>query len=138
MEEREYTCKYCCKKFIPTRRRVQKFCNASCKSTYHRLKKELPKQVEDKAKVPDIPKMKIDQISMAGILNAAAGNLSSDFLQEIFTKAENKPATKRDLQLLYEKLQRYHQVKNLPRREDGAIPYFDLETKEVVYRKNFF
>ena len=85
--------------------------------------------------MPPIPsKTKIDKVSIAGVGNATLGSLAAGGLKSIFTPENNKPATKGDLKQLIEKLDyRYHLVNNLPRRLDGALPYFDLDTGEIVY-----
>ena len=144
METQFYKCKYCFKEFEPKRRLVQKYCSNSCRSkAYHvrQLKNtnknnnttaiEVPKPM----RMPPIPsKTKIDKVSIAGVGNATLGSLAAGGLKSIFTPENNKPATKGDLKQLIEKLDyRYHLVNNLPRRLDGALPYFDLDTGEIVY-----
>jgi len=75
-------------------------------------------------------------ISLAGISNAALANIATDIGKSIFTKVENRPATKGDIQALLNKnTERYILVKNIPKRFDGASAYFDTESKQVVHLK---
>ncbi|MUH36954.1 hypothetical protein D9O36_13965 [Zobellia amurskyensis] len=85
--------------------------------------------------MPPVPN-KIDSMSVAGIGNAAAGTLAADALKSIFTDRYNKPATKGDLIALGNKIQRFQLVKNLAPGIGGALPYFDMETKNIVYRNH--
>ena len=145
-----YTCEYCFTDFEPKRRRVQKYCSATCRSKAYHLRKSNQNKTTDLAPIsttvqtalpppPPIPKTKIESISTAGIGNAAAGSLLADSIKSIFTPLDNKPATKADFKLLSDKLtKRYHLVKNIPNRHDGALPYFDMETGNVVYLRGRF
>lgn len=136
METHNYICKYCKKEFVPTRRRVQKYCKASCRSGAHQLRKRAlsttKNQLVETEKKP--AKIKVEEISVSGVGNAALGTVAADLTKSIFTRTENKPATKGDLSKLQENLiGRYHKIANMNARIDGALPYFDMETKEVVY-----
>ncbi|WP_372758104.1 hypothetical protein [Mariniflexile sp.] len=145
MEEKKYyTCDYCYTEFAPKRRRVQKFCSNTCRSKAHHAKKNSIKQLTETTKevsvfkVPDVPpipiKNKVEAMSVAGMGNATAGTLIADGIKAVFTSAENKPATKGDLKNLTEKLvKRYHPIKNMQRQPNGALPYYDIETGNVVY-----
>ncbi|TYB76804.1 hypothetical protein ES676_05540 [Bizionia saleffrena] len=139
-----YTCEYCFTDFEPKRRRVQKYCSDTCRSKAYHLRKSTPNKTTElipfttavQEAQPPIPpsKTKIEAVSTAGIGNAAAGSLLADSLKSIFTPLDNKPATKADFKQLSDKLtKRYHLVKNIPNRHDGALPYFDIETGNVVY-----
>ena len=90
---------------------------------------------QDKIQIPtgiNVPKK--ESISAIGGDNAALGTLAADDLKPIFTSQENKPATKADLKNLTNKIiKRYHLVKNIPKRSDGALPYFDIENGVMVY-----
>jgi hypothetical protein len=66
--------------------------------------------------------------------NAVAGITAVNALTAIFTKEENKPATKKDIQNLAGKIQRYHPVKNMQPNFSGQLPYFDMELGFLVYR----
>lgn len=139
-----YSCQYCFKDFEPTRRRVQKYCSNTCRSKAFHARKTSDKisldpiQKDNSIKVPKLisplSKTKIESMSLAGMGNAAAGNLAADAVKSIFTPIDNKPATKGDLKKLTEKLiNRYHIISNMPQRYDGALPYFDMETGQVIY-----
>lgn len=72
---------------------------------------------------------------MAGIGNAAIANVATDVVKTIFTKEENKPATKGDLLGIISKIQsRFMPVINIPNRSDGARAFYDSETESVVFR----
>ena len=133
MENYKYRCHYCQKKYVPTRRYVQKYCSSSCrvKAHYHR-NKETTTAIAPKNNKP----AKVDKMSLAGVGNAAVGNLTADLIKTILTRDEHKPATRADIRSLSEKIKRFHRIKNLAPRHDGGIPYFDMETKKLVYFKN--
>jgi hypothetical protein len=42
-------------------------------------------------------------------------------------------ATKSDIQAVLNKMGRYHKVQNTQPNPEGKLPYFDMETKMVVY-----
>ena len=73
-------------------------------------------------------------MSLAGVGNAAAGTLMVDVLKTVFTKEENKPATKKDLLDLTSKLERYQEIKNLTNDTFGQRPYYDNIQRIIVYR----
>lgn len=134
-----YTCDYCHKEYVPTRRGVQRFCKASCRTRSHQVKNELQltsltkKVIKKKKKKPK--KIKVEKMSFPGVGNAVAGNLTSDIIQNLLKKKENKPATKKDLEVLFQKLKcRYYRVGNLPLNKYGQQPFFDLLTKNIVYK----
>ena len=133
METYKYTCNYCQKEYIPTKRGKQKYCKAGCRQRASQIRQ---KKKKDLIKVPDLAhndKVKIDKMSTSGVGNATAGTLLADGLKAVFTKEENKPATKGDLGVLYDKIGRFHRITNLPPNESGALPYFDLHVNEVKY-----
>lgn len=134
METRTYICHYCRKDYVPKRRGVQKFCSNSCRVRTHQLKNKKPKVTEvTTGNNTKTDKAKIEQMSLAGVGNSLGGNLAAQGLISLFTKEENKPATKGDLATLASRLKRYHQIKNLPPNHQGQIPNFDLYTGEIVY-----
>ncbi|MFX0557249.1 hypothetical protein ACOCEA_10640 [Maribacter sp. CXY002] len=57
-------------------------------------------------------------------------------VENAFTNDLKKPATKADIISLSNKFERYHKVVNLPFGPNGSLPYFDMETKKIVYFKN--
>lgn len=137
METNTYKCEYCKKEYVPKRRRVQKFCSNSCRVSFHRLKKQGKEkkstELQIKEKEQDNSKLKVGQISTAGVANSAIGTGIVELAKNIFTAEENKPATKGDILKLGASLKRYHQIKNLPPNAMGQFPYFDLHTNEVIY-----
>ena len=54
-------------------------------------------------------------------------------MKSIFTKEENKPATKGDLKLISSKLERFQIIKNMNPNIDGKRAYYDNEQKIIVY-----
>lgn len=132
-----YTCQYCGKDYKPNRRKKQKYCSNSCRTRAFVIRtgkglKSLPNESSNSAE------KKSESMSWAGVGNAAAGtlaiNLATNLATNLFTNEENKPATKKDLKNLIGNLnQRYHSIKNLPNRLDGALPYFDTQTQRIVY-----
>lgn len=74
---------------------------------------------------------------MAGIGNAALANIATDLAKYIFTREENKPATKGDIQALLNEQpkRRYLPVLNAANRNDGTTAYYDTISKQVVYLK---
>jgi len=138
-----YTCKYCYKEFSPTRRRVQQYCSNTCRSKAHHKRKTENNKITTNNKLstaPPLPstpsKTKIDSMSTSGIGNAALGNLIADGLKSIATSNKNKPATKGDLDALKNLLtSRYLPINNMQLDQYGNRPYYDIETKSVVYLK---
>ena len=137
MEKHKYTCNYCFEEFIPTRRRVQKFCSATCRSKSHHAKISESNLPTEQVVSTDTPlETKIKKMSLSGIGNATAGTLAADLLKSALTKNENKPATKGDLNILLAKLNdRYHLIKNMAPNLKGEYPYFDLVENVVIYSK---
>ncbi|APQ18769.1 hypothetical protein A9200_14410 [Maribacter hydrothermalis] len=137
MDTKYYTCHFCHKEFDPKRRYVQKFCSDNCRSKAHhqRKKKEtlLPtSEIKPIDNGPNI-KNKVEGMSLPGIGNATAGALAAGVLKNVFTDPKDRPATKGDILALRRSNQRYQSILNLPGRPDGTLPYFDMETKMVVY-----
>lgn len=139
-DKKYYTCPYCFKEYEPKRRRVQVYCSNTCRAKAYHARK--PKGFTTKATDPAVSleepptlssKIKIETVSAAGIGNATFGSLAADGIKALFTKEENKPATKGDLMKLAELINgRYHVIMNLPKRF-GKTPYFDMETNTIEY-----
>jgi len=129
-----YSCEYCHEEYIPARRYAQKYCSNSCRSkAWHqrkKLKDVTPKPSKKKKKKS---KTKIETMSFAGVGNAATGSALAEALTKVLTPEHKLPATKGDLRALEAKIGRYHRVLNLARNSEGKVPYFDMETKSVVY-----
>jgi hypothetical protein len=128
-------CGYCGKNYKPKRRKVQKYCCNSCRTSAFNSKKVLG------LSKPEIKKPnnnQIDKMSFAGVGNAAAGTLAVNTLTSIFTKEENKPATKKDLKEIKDfLLERYHEIKNMELDSYGNVPFYDMETQTIIYLKSF-
>lgn len=138
MENFNYICGYCGKNYVPKRRKVQKYCSASCRTRACNIRKStlLSKPIENSILNKSSNLNKIEQMSFAGIGNAAVGTLAVNTLTRVFTKEENKPLTKKDLKELKElMLQRYHEVLNLELDLYGNVPFYDMETQTIVYLK---
>ncbi len=150
METEYYNCEFCQSKFKPKRRKVQKFCSATCRSKNHHHKNKVEKPITIVSTIPEIEteisestiyepeKLKVEKMSAAGIGNAAAGSLLADatiaLTKHIFSKAENEPATKGDIQELKNLINtRYFKINNIDPRYDGALPHFDISTGNVIY-----
>ena len=141
MENRSYTCQYCKKEYVPKRRGIQKFCSDSCRVSNHRLKKvssTTKSIVVQQKEQEETSSIKVGQISTAGVANAAIGIGLVEVGKNLFTREENKPATKGDISKLAANLKRYHIIKNLPPNLQGQTPHFDIEKGEVVYIHTIF
>ena len=98
METRTYECQYCRKGYVPKRRGVQKFCSNSCRVRTHQLKNKKPKGTEvTTGNNTKTDKTKIEQMSLAGVGNAAAAMFGVKIITDLLTKFENKQATKQDI-----------------------------------------
>lgn len=138
MDNFNYTCGYCGKNYVPKRRKVQKYCSASCRTRACNIRKSasLNKPIENSNSNKPSNLNKVEQMSFAGIGNAAVGTLAINTLTRVLTKDENKPLTKKDLKELKDLiLQRYHEVLNLELDSLGYIPFYDMETQTIVYLK---
>ena len=152
METEFYICEFCKTKFKPNRRKVQRFCSTTCrvKNHHHKNKVEKPlanttipksetEVMESTVFKPD--KLKIDKMSAAGVGNAAAGIATFELAKKLLTSKNNIPATKGDIQNLTINIhkmtelinKRYFLIHNLAQKYDGALPYFDMGTGNVIY-----
>ncbi|MFE3866473.1 hypothetical protein ACFX5E_00120 [Flavobacterium sp. LS2P90] len=135
MENYLYKCQYCGKEYKPNRRQKQKYCSNSCRTRAFVIRKikglNLP-STENK----NIVKKKSETMSWAGVGNATAGTLAVNIATSLFTKEENKPATKKDIKEVKNLLlTRYHSINNVPDKPDGSRPFYDLQTQNIVYLK---
>ena len=133
-------CKYCGGDYIPKRRGAQKFCSNSCRSRHWKLQQDHLKnttlQNTEKSQLPIVSnEPQKEQMSMAGIGNAATGAALVELGKNILTSPDNKPATKKDINELRSLINggRFLPVKNIPKDSYGRIPYYDVETGDVVY-----
>jgi hypothetical protein len=134
METRLYECEYCKIEFLPARRKVQKFCSNSCRSKSHHQKTKKGNKLTTLNLEAKPTKTSIDKMSFAGVGNAAVGNLAVEAIKSIFISEENKPATKKDIQNLVDKFQRYRRIHNMQPNCNGQLPYFDLLLGIWIYK----
>ena len=97
METRLYECYYCKKEYLPKKRGLQKFCSNSCRVRSHQLKNKKTNVAEVTKEKTKTEKTKIEQMSLAGVGNAAAAMLGFTIITDLMTKFENKQATKQDV-----------------------------------------
>lgn len=136
MDNYLYRCQYCGKDYKPNRRKKQKYCSNSCRTRAFVTKNSTGLSIVKKEVEKKEP-LKVEKMSLAGVGNAAAGTLAVNALTSLFTSEENKPATRKDLQNLANNLkQRYHLIINASESIDGKKPYYDMETKTIVYLKH--
>jgi hypothetical protein len=138
MEQYQYTCQYCGINYTPKRRKKQKYCTNSCRTRAYQLRNPklgstvLPVEIKPEA-------VKIDKMSPAGVGNVIAGTLIADGIEtlakKLFINEENKPATKKDIEMLKKALSkdRYKLINGLMPRQDGFRAYFDSFTNNLVY-----
>ncbi|WP_317674037.1 hypothetical protein [Lutibacter sp. TH_r2] len=142
MEKQYYTCQFCQEEFIPKRRKVQKFCSDTCrnKNHYHKnnnVKKEPIEILNEPIEAEEKKKNKVEEMSTAGIGNAALGSLTGiaivELLKKFLTSFENKTATKGDIENLLKGLnQRYFPVVNVAPRFNKST-YYDKQTGKIVF-----
>ncbi|MUH34570.1 hypothetical protein D9O36_01840 [Zobellia amurskyensis] len=138
MKRREI-CSYCGGDFTPTRRGAQKFCSNSCRSRNWQSKQRDKNKNQALTKLNNeglqIPKTTTgEKMSLAGVGNAATGVAVVELAKTILTSAENKPATKRDIQELKTLIKsQYLPIKNLGKDATGRTPYYDVLTGNLVY-----
>jgi hypothetical protein len=146
METKFYTCHFCKNEYEPTRRKIQKFCSDTCRTKNHYHKNEL---LKNKLTIPESTtpivqnqeekaKQKVEEISLQGVTNSFLGTLAAqgtiEFGKKAFSKPEKKPAKITEIQEQQNKNnQRYFPIRNMERRFDGALPYFDLATASLIY-----
>jgi len=146
MDKFEYTCEYCGRKYIPKRRKVQRFCSNSCRTRnwqqqqqQQHQKLQLQSEEIQKPEVEILPNQLItekkDTVNMAGVGNAALGVAAANVITNILTKPRNKPATKGDIEELKSNFfgKRYFLIKNIPIQPNGKKAYFDIQKSELVY-----
>jgi len=131
-----YNCKYCGKKYKPKKRRIQKFCSTSCRvnAFKHRQKLNEIKIPDNSFKDASSDNKHKETVNAAGIINAAIGHAAIDISKSLFTREENKPVTKKDIQGLLSTIQeRYKPIINMPTKNDGTKPFYDTVQKAVLY-----
>ncbi|WP_417195513.1 hypothetical protein [Bizionia sp.] len=133
MDRYTYDCKYCGAKYTPKRRFKQKYCSNSCRVNAFNKRKQTEQSLPDKEKTQKDSAKK--GMSWSGIGDAAVGTLATNLATSLFTKEENKPATKGDIQkLLNGGINNLILVKNIPVRMDGTRTYFDTIKQILIYK----
>lgn len=134
MESFLYTCQYCNKEYKPKRRKKQKYCSNSCRTRGFNLKKK--SQLSFPKSKNNQDKTSIEKMSVAGIGNAAVGTFAANTISNWLTREENKPATKKDIKDIKALvLQRYHEIVNMQMDPYGNYPFYDIDSRTVVYLK---
>jgi len=140
MEHHTYQCNYCKKDYIPKRRRLQKFCSASCRVGSHQQNNKLKQQQQQQQLLPKtesnntlLQKMKVTEMSLAGVGNSLLGVAAVEVAKSLLIKSENKPATKADLEKLSSRLERFQEIRNMSKNMLGKKPFYDNVLKGVVY-----
>ncbi|MEO2126848.1 MAG: hypothetical protein ABGW91_01695 [Christiangramia sp.] len=131
-----YICNYCGEEYKPKKRGTQKFCKTSCRVNSHKLK----------IKLKNIPPPKLanlennngnsyeETVNVAGITNSVIGAGIVEVSKAVFTRSENKPATKKDIQNLLSQVQeRYKPIMNMRPNPEGKKPFYDINLKAVVF-----
>lgn len=72
-------------------------------------------------------------MSLAEVGNSVAGNFAVEGMKSLFTKEENKPATKLDIQKLEKRFTRYQEIKNMNLNNLNQKPFFDTVLGIIVY-----
>ena len=131
-----YNCQYCGKEYKPNRRHKQKFCSNSCRANFFTKKKKNELALNPNKEIETQKPLQIERMSWAGVGNAVAGTLAVNAITSVFKKDDDQHATKGDIKKILTTLkQRYQPVKNLGIRPDGAKPFYDINTNEIVYLK---
>jgi transposase-like protein len=134
MDEYRYNCNYCGVEYTPRRRHVQKYCCSSCRVNAFNQRKTKSLSLPSIKKPEALPVK--DQMSLSGIGNAAVGALAIDLATSLFTREENKPATKGDIEkILQGGIHKTILIRNIPPRMDGARAYFDTQQQILIYKK---
>lgn len=146
MENKYYTCQFCRKEFIPTRRKIQKFCSDTCRNKhfFHKKKLVTKKDLNEAVKTEEQQNLEkekepiaVEEMSASGVGNAAVGALLVEGVKGIakaFQAEHNKPATKGDIEELRNLINtRYFEVHNIPSDMYGRKAYFDMGTGNIVY-----
>lgn len=137
----KYTCHYCFKEYIPTKRGRQKFCTTSCRVACFNANKNKESKFSNNITSNEVGsqnKKGSSKVNVADIANAAIGHAASSILLNIFTPKSKKPITKQDLDNLKATFQgeRYRPILNCPPDAQGQNAYFDLNTNEVIFSFN--
>ena len=139
-ETKYYTCHYCREQYIPKRRGVQRFCKAGCRVRSHQLsnsEQQNAKRLNQKEDDNLSHKTKIEEVSLAGVVNASLGSLVVDgsiYLAKKCLTPNLLPATKDDIEKINARLERFQEIKNAENDVFGRKPYYDNVEKIIVYK----
>ncbi len=134
----KYICKNCRKSYVPRRRGAQKYCSNSCRSRAYQIRKGagLKKPLIQNQSDKENTQQSNNTINPASITNAMIGAFGYDAIKGLLTPSGSKSVTRKDLQVLIEKLdQRYIPLRNIPLRNDGTYAFCDKKTESLVYLK---
>ena len=127
-------CLHCNDDYIPKRRGVQKFCSKSCKSRYWYLKQNKKELIVQSETGVVTNETKTDKMSWGGVGNSAVGTIIGNATTRLLTPEEKKPATKKDIEELKSLISdRYLPINNLNNDPMGRLPYYDVESGDLVY-----
>lgn len=140
MDNYYYICNYCGVEYIPAKRHRQLYCSASCRVRSNQEKKKLEAAKNTKtntvATKTETTQQKPDKMSMAGVGNVVVGTALVELAKTVIIQSATKKdieTLKIEIKTLANKINRYHKINDLPIRNDGAIPYLDINTNKVVY-----
>ena len=78
---------------------------------------------------------------MAGVGNAAVGtfigNAAYDGIKYLLSDKKIDQSLKSEIESLIAKIGRYQKINKQSTRFDGALPYFDLYTNEIIYFNDY-
>lgn len=135
MEKGKYKCVLCENEFEPTKRGLQRFCTSKCRKKYHyHLTKKVglfPAQLKATEIVVAEKKNKIEEMSMAGVGNAAIGSFAAIAATELAKNIFAAPKPKLNDEV--NNNQRLLPVLNLAKRPDGSRPFFDVKQQILIY-----
>ncbi|CAN0599907.1 unnamed protein product, partial [Ectocarpus sp. 12 AP-2014] len=88
---------------------------------------------DEKPVIAEKPSLQ-EKMSLAGIGNAAVGVAAVELAKNFVTPNADKPATKKDIEDLKMFIKaRYLRIKNLRNDANGRLPYYDVNTGNIVY-----
>jgi hypothetical protein len=128
MENHLYICQYC-SKVQTNRRQKQKYCSNSCRTSFTIRKfKGLNKPALENKNIEE----KKNPGYYMGKVECSCRNFSCKYCLNLFTRDENKPATKKDIKEIKQLFITQHHHKNMPDRYDGARPFTICKRKSCL------
>ena len=137
MDTLTYNCLYCHEEYIPKRRHSQKYCSNSCRSKAYHIRNRSNKQQQSplpQQEKKETIKQESEKISIVGVGNAAIGSFLADAIKALLKTPDNTLATKGDIKIILDCIGQLHKIEDMPPRNDGAIAYFDVFSKRIVYK----